>query len=141
MNVQVRRHILNVAVEIIIATVFFVVFIALFFMLYLPHPDEAIELQLVALIAAIVAGGAIIYPYLAWTAFVLSVNPHRIIIKDGILLRRSSTWDLTGAQIECRQTLVDRALERGTLIIHTRTGRKEINNLGNFSRVRRILCQ
>ncbi len=141
MHVQVRRHISSVLPTLLSTGILFFFLSVLFLLIYRQGPEENMVWQILVAVTAILLGLDPIITYLDWMRYSVTVTPHRITETKGLIRQVSMTWDLTGNHVELRQSIFDRPLDIGTIILHSKDERIKMANLERFSMIRSILSQ
>ncbi len=139
-RVETRRHLLAVLPGFLFCILVFVAFLIASFLLYVWMAPDAVVLQLASNLVALLAGGTFIHDYIAWQCFVVIVTRQRIVVRQGIIFRRSCSHDLASAVVDCNQNLIDGWMDKGDLVVRSphNSSVTRIDGLADFSAIRRI---
>lgn len=140
-RVETRRHLLAVLPSFMFCIVIFVVFLITSLLLYVWIAPDAVFLHLASNIVALLAGGTFIHDYFSWRFFVVIVTRQRIIVRRGVLLRYSCSYDLTGTEVDCEQNVLSSLVDMGDLIVRSPHISSDIRipSLADFKAIRRVL--
>lgn len=141
MRVQVRRHISSVLPTLLSTGILFFFLTTITLIMYVLGPDENVVLQILVAVTAILAGCHMITSYFDWKAYFVTITPNRISETKGLIRQVTTTWDLTGNHVELRQSIFERSLDTGTIILHNKGERIKMANLERFSVIKSILSQ
>ena len=138
-RLEVHHHIMFVLPRVLGWFLLFDLALLLFLVLYIEAPDENIWLQIALQLIALASGLEVVSSYVEWRLYSVRLNDSHIVERRGLLQRRNRRLNLMGAVIECRQSLIDRTLDCGTLIVTMPDGETfRFPCLADFSRIRRL---
>ncbi len=139
-RVETRRHLLAVLPGFLVCIIVFVAFLIASLLLYVWIAPDAVVLQLASNLVALLAGATFIHDYIAWQCFAVIVTRQRIVVRQGVIFRRSCSHDLASAVVDCKHNVIDDWVDKGDLVVRSphSSSVTRIDGLADFAAIRRI---